>query len=124
VRPIDQTTYGILDGNCFSACIASILEISLRDVPHFLGPRQPWFSQWLAGRGLRASLYQSDTYMPWGFSIAGGPSARFAGRMHACVAFDGVVVHDPHPSRDGLPLGVVEYVVIHGCPDDRLASTL
>jgi hypothetical protein len=32
------------------------------------------------------------------------------------VAFDGVVVHDPHPSREGLPLGVVEYVVIHG-PD-------
>jgi hypothetical protein len=114
MRPVDQTTYSSLDGNCFSACVASILEVPLRDVPRFSGPRQPWFSRWLAGRGLSASIHQSINHVPAGYSIAGGPSPRFAGRIHACVALDGVVIHDPHPSRDGLPSGVVEYVVIHG----------
>jgi hypothetical protein len=114
VKPVDQTSYGLLDGNCFSACIASILEVALGDVPYFWGPRQEWFARWLAGQGLAAALYPRDVHVPLGYSIAGGPSARFAGRMHACVALDGVIVHDPHPSRDGLPLGVMEYVVIYG----------
>jgi multidrug efflux pump subunit AcrB len=52
--------------------------------------------------------------LPPGYSIAGGPSLRFAGRMHACVALDGIVVHDPHPSREGLPFGIASYVVIYG----------
>jgi len=116
MRPVDQTTYGIHDGDCFSACVASILEISIEDVPLFLGPHGDAFLPWLADRGLSASLYERrrGDRVPRGFSIAGGPSERFAGRMHACVALDGIVVHDPHPSRDGLPSGVTEYVVIHG----------
>jgi len=52
--------------------------------------------------------------VPRGYSIAAGPSKRFAGRMHACVALDGIVVHDPHFSREGLPYGIAEYLVIHG----------
>jgi len=114
MRPVDQTTYGIHDGNCFSACLASILEISIEDVPLFLGPYWDDFLPWLADRGLSASLYRRDELVPHGFAIAGGPSQRFAGRMHACVAYNGIVIHDPHPSRDGLPSGVTEYVVIHG----------
>jgi hypothetical protein len=115
MRPLDQTSYGIHDGNCFSACIASILEVPLWGVPYFWGPRQPCFARWLAGRGLTATLYPRAVHVPSGYSIAGGHSPRFVGKMHACIALDGVVVHDPHPSRsrDGLPLGVVEYVVIH-----------
>lgn len=114
MRPVDQTTYGIHDGNCFSACLASILEVAIEDVPRFLGPYWDDFLPWLADRGLSASLYRRGDRAPRGFSIAGGPSRRFAGRMHACVAYDGIVVHDPHPSRDGLPSGVTEYVVLHG----------
>jgi hypothetical protein len=115
VLPVDQTTYGLHDGNCFSACLASILEIPIAGVPVFLGPYWDDFLPWLAERGLGASLYRkSESYVPPGYSIAGGPSKRFAGKMHACVAYDGTIVHDPHPSRDGLPYGVKEYVVIHG----------
>jgi hypothetical protein len=98
VLPVDQTTYGLHDGNCFSACLASILEIPIAGVPVFLGSYWDDFLPWLAERGLGASLYRK----------------RFAGKMHACVAYDGTIVHDPHPSRDGLPYGVKEYVVIHG----------
>ena len=114
MKPVDQTTYGLNNGNCFSACIASILEIPLEEVPLFLGAHWPGFAPWLAERGLAASIYRSEVYVPRGYSIAGGQSLRFAGRNHACVARDGAVVHDPHFSRDGLPFGVTAYVVLHG----------
>src|SRR5215471_12277424 len=103
MRPVDQTTYGINDGNCFSACVASILEISLDQVPRFFGPTADFF-RWLAPQGLSATLFKSaNNYIPRGYAIAAGPSLRFAGRLHACVVYDGSVVHDPHYSRDGLP---------------------
>lgn len=113
MRPVDQTTYGFHDGNCFPACVASILETSIDQVPHFQGVSLG-FLQWLASLGLSATLYKSVNHVPRGYSIAAGTSLRFAGRMHACVAYDGAVVHDPHPSREGLPFGVEDYVVLHG----------
>lgn len=113
MRPVDQTTYGVNDGNCFPACIASILEISIDEVPRFFGPSVD-FLRWLAPQGLSATRYKGSDYVPPGYAIAAGPSRRFAGRLHACVAYDGAVVHDPHPSRDGLPFGVEDYVVLHG----------
>lgn len=111
--PVDQTTYGPNDGNCFSACIASILEVPLASVPRVYNLDGDLL-RWLATQVLSATLYDASIYMPPGYAIAAGPSLRFAGRMHACVAYDGRVVHDPHPSRDGLPFGVVDFVVIHG----------
>lgn len=113
MRPVDQTTYGHSDGNCFAACVASILEIPIAEVPNTFGLNDQLL-RWLAQRGLSATLYDRAEYVPPGYAIAAGPSLRFAGRFHACVAYDGRVVHDPHPSRDGLPFGVAEYVVIHG----------
>jgi hypothetical protein len=117
VKPIDQTTYGTPLGNCFSACVASILELPIGDVPLFVD--ENWRSRflgWLAARGLSATTYAlaDGDLAPRGFSIAFGPSERIAGWDHACVAFDGAVVHDPHPSREGLPSGVVRYLAIHG----------
>jgi hypothetical protein len=112
MRPTDQTTYGSR-GNCVSACIASILEIPIRTVPLFIG--ETWWPRllaWLARRELSATKIE-DGSMPLGFTIAFGPSTRLIGLGHACVALDGVVVYDPHPSRDGLPL-VDHYVAIHG----------
>ena len=118
MRAVDQTILDSTTGNCFTACVASILELPLNAVPHFVLYGDEWwdvFLTWLAELGLSATFYTSgDDYVPPGWTIAGGPSKRFAGKMHACVALDGVVVHDPHPSRDGLPQGIVEYVVMHG----------
>lgn len=38
--------------------------------------------------------------IPKGWSIACGPGPR--GLQHSCLAYDGEIVHDPHPSRAGL----------------------
>lgn len=112
MRPVDQTTYGRTHGNCLSACVASILEMQIEAVPFFLGVGWwPRLLGWLAERGLSATTIES--VLPPGFTIAFGPSTRFADRGHACVARNGIVVHDPHPSREGLPI-IDHYVAIHG----------
>ncbi len=118
--PVDQTTYGPTWGNCISACVASILEMPIEDIPFFVDVRwRSRFLAWLAERGLAATSHEGP---PPGFTIAFGPSTRLAGRGHACVAFNGVVVHDPHPSREGLPI-ISHYVAIHGIQSRALASS-
>jgi hypothetical protein len=53
VKPVDQTTFGAPGGNCFSACVASLLEIPLSEVPYFMGDgpieqEYDWFNPFLA----------------------------------------------------------------------------
>jgi len=105
MKPIVQTRTGA-DGNCFSACLASILEIPLKRVPDF---SDAYFfeeaSAFLAMYGLsyrRVPMYKK----PSGYSTIEGISPR--GGLHACVAKDGELVWDPHPIEDGTGQGLVE----------------
>lgn len=36
MKPITQTDTTFKSGNCGEACIASILEINLEDIPHYI----------------------------------------------------------------------------------------
>ena len=36
MKPVDQTLFGEGRGNCLPACIASVLELPLEAVPHFV----------------------------------------------------------------------------------------
>jgi hypothetical protein len=109
MKPVDQTTFGPRDGNCFSACIASILELPISEVPWFMGGQDDrWMERnllpWLAPRGLYAicfGLRGPDDWVPPGYYIVGGESAR-GGCLHSVVALAGKTVHDPHPSRAGV----------------------
>lgn len=102
--PVDQTTFGEGVGNCFSACVASILEMQIDDVP-FFGADELWwdrFQEWLALRGLYAMCIQcKPEHAPRGFHVVGGKSPR-GNFLHAVVAKGETIVHDPHPSRDGV----------------------
>jgi hypothetical protein len=139
VIPVDQTTFGMPGGNCFSACVASILELPISEVPYFMepppgcehAPAEPcgcWWSgflDWLAARGLTSHYFKAGDY-PWsghppGYSIAGGLNAS-AGLPHAVVALDGAQVHDPNPNRLGLA-AVDDYFVIERLPPEALHST-
>jgi len=65
---VDQTVFGVPGGNCFSACVATILECDLTEVPYFMGGPEEWerdggkwwerFQAWLEPRGLAADYYQ------------------------------------------------------------------
>jgi hypothetical protein len=109
MRPVDQTTFGVPGGNCFSACIASILELAIEDVPYFMGdfqePDQAYadrFEAWLLPRGFYPMYFNYSKHassLVRGYHLLGGRSPR---GPHAVVARAGVMIHDPHPSRVGL----------------------
>jgi hypothetical protein len=90
-------------GNCFVACIASIMGFPIHAVPEF--DDTDWaikYDTWLSAYGKELNHYMNGD-IPTGFSIACGYTERNGGTVrHACIARDGVVVFDPHPSRVGL----------------------
>jgi len=133
VKPIYQTIFGngadgSEPGNCFAACIASVLELPLPEVPNFMigapPPSYPWDDE-TADVWLREFFWRVNAFLrphglylfemefedalppyvwtmvpPGGYWIAGGPAAR--GHQHVVVMRDREMVHDPHPSGDGL----------------------
>jgi hypothetical protein len=83
VIPVDQTNADLPVGNCLQACVASVFELPMDEVPHFLGEHgSEWFSaldRWLAQRfGLQALLLQMTDppacTQPRGYCIASGPT--------------------------------------------------
>jgi len=116
MKATDQTQFGDPDGNCWVACMASILELSLEDLPDPRGPT--WMGDWRAWlRRWNLSLVRVDIvadgdhpcrmgevpnvgFVPPGMTILSGVSPR--GILHSTVAMNGRMLHDPHPSRAGL----------------------
>jgi hypothetical protein len=114
VIPVDQDRFGFPGdtelGNCFTACVASLLEMPLADVPLFVAEDEWWdyFKRWLRERGWYPLMFETKpdaSDAPEGLYIAGGQSPRRPDdpcALHAVIARGAKVVHDPHPSREGL----------------------
>jgi hypothetical protein len=120
-----QTLFGGPDsapeerGNCFPACIATIVGCPLAEVPHIYGPEFDgdcdiaWrrLQRWLSSIGWSVIALELDSFkcdavsMPNGAVILSGKSPR-GDYPHAVVGtYDGTcfhVVHDPHPSGAGI----------------------
>jgi hypothetical protein len=110
MKPIYQTTFGKDTGNCFQACLASLFEIDIATIPLFQEYKSGWynvFSDWTFEQfGLQpVDLWISDNpdwfWIPRGHHIISGLSPR-GGFYHSVVGQAGKMVHDPHPSGDGL----------------------
>jgi hypothetical protein len=100
--------------------VACVLDLGVDDVPDFVGEEerggpQWWvaFGSWLASRGLAAvSIHDSISFCLISkgplVHVASGPGPR--GERHAVVGLieadenedRWTMVHDPHPSGDGL----------------------
>ncbi len=110
MKPVDQTIFGMPLGNCFQACVASILELPLEAVPNFNEYEHMWFPEfceWAQLRGLNPVICDVRDKDEWpslcgkaGYYIASGPGPR--GIFHAVVYNGPEMVHDPHPSREGI----------------------
>lgn len=104
MKPVDQTIFGHGKGNCFTACVASLLELPIEDVPYFMGDCD-WLSRfidWCEARSVRVEFSTVFPSPKGEYVIVGGVSPR-TGKGHACIALDGVIVHDPHVGdRRGL----------------------
>lgn len=117
MHKVDQTEFGEEKGNCFSACVASILELPIDDVPFFMAPGDwyPRFEEWLKPLGYYPVCFElegaSQSVMKeFGVHILSGKSPR-GDFEHSVVACGDKVVHDPHPSRDGIG-ELVDYILI------------
>ena len=119
MKPVDQEFVHLPEigqfGDCQRAVIASLLELPISEVPHFLrdasgNPSDYWDSLqgFLASRGLaymHVPACSGASFFGDGVDVyheISGPSPRGGGVMHAVVGRNGVIVHDPHPSKAGL----------------------
>jgi len=108
--PVEQTRTGSLIGNCFAACLASILEISISSVPDFDADGNAFLRQvndFLLPLDLFYIQVSPDNpTFPEVFRYGNvwhtieGISER--GGQHACVGNAGELVFDPHPGGKGL----------------------
>ncbi len=116
MKPVAQTIVGKPNGNCFGACVASILELPVEEVweAGALDGDEFWlgWKSWLESRGWSFVHILAGAWFlpPRGHAIANGDSDR--GLPHSVVMLDGKMVHDPHPSGTGLVDGKVETWVI------------
>ena len=101
--PVDMAT----ENDCMRACVASLLGLRLADVPDFGDDDdQEWaVREWLTREhGLYTVYLNAESRGQWasfGWHMACGKAVGGC-EHHAVVAYNGVVVHDPHPDRLGL----------------------
>ncbi len=105
--PIDQNKLHTdkQKGNCFAASLASILEIPINKVPEFedMNPDEWWFNfiDWLKTKGFTIIHWDKEVELP-GYYLVMGTSPRNPKINHQVIFKGGKMVHDPHPSRDGV----------------------
>lgn len=111
--PVHQTITAAsgadLPGNCLQAAVASIFELPLDAVPHFVTyPNWPLkLRRWSASFGLYPLDLGVTADDPWlhhtpAHHVLIGGSPRLPGEAHAVVGFAGEIVHDPHPDGGGV----------------------
>lgn len=107
MKPVDQTTSGP-QGDCLRACVASVLEVALEEVPMKGGGAiDERVMHWLSERNLALVHHPiinrnergEASYWYYGYVILLAESPRGSGQ-HAVVLYDGEIVHDPHPKRE------------------------
>lgn len=127
----DGHTHAGMPGNCLQAAVASMLDLPLEGVPHFAIYADWWSAmrRWLReARGMDWAYVAFpvsgdqgdwwDRYAELGREngwhvLLGGPSPR-GPFSHVVVGnVDLELVHDPHPSRDGL-VSVEDAIVLVG----------
>lgn len=115
MKRVEQRRWSPTDklGDCFSACVASLLEIPLADVPvwsgspdHAEGTWMHAVNDWLRLRGYCLVVFKDENLgapAPECFHIASGPSpGRTDGLTHAVVAYGDRIIHDPNHQQLGI----------------------
>lgn len=117
LKRVMQTRYG-QDGNCFSACLASLLDCDLEavDFSCLRLPEGMWFEkacEVLAPFGCTLIHINNIHGLSMPFSlcyIATGMTSR--GFKHSVISRNWGMIHDPHPSNDGIDnLEYINFIV-------------
>ncbi len=108
--PVMQSDITFKTGDCFSACIASILEVPLEKIPNFHFPKGSDFEdnvqEWCKTQSfalVSISNIEDDLLADcWIIATGKSPRGDEDWHRHAVVWRNGKVVHDPNPDRVGL----------------------
>ena len=122
MKPVFQTRFGYPHGNCFAACVATLLERKIEevwegdDLDATMQDNRAWWSgwrTWLNSQGYDLVHVNDGAWFmpPKGYAIANG-IAKNGEVRHAVIVLDGKLIHDPHPGWKGLKK-VESYVVIY-----------
>jgi hypothetical protein len=118
-------------GNCMAACLASVLDLEIGDVPQFEEISNPdhWnleLIKWLDSIGYYINAEYVFKYtdgdkkvyeMPEGLLVVAGKSPRFD-LLHCVVYENGGMIHDPHPDNTGI-LDVLDYWQLYKKEDNK-----
>ena len=125
-------------GDCLRACVASIFELPLEDVPHFVADPRTWLpalADWLSPMGLGIDYEEyggawekAPRRLHEGHWIAGVSSQRFPGGRHAVVMDFDRIAWDPSPTPRTVPylfdaekfFVVIDPVRIHRAMSQRM----
>lgn len=113
MKPVDQTILhdpeNNVYGDCQRACIASLLELEISDVPHFFesGNDEEFnrsLNEYLSTKGfIHLELKFVDNEFPVKipcYHMIYGQTDR--GFHHAVIGLNGEVAYDPNPAKTGL----------------------
>lgn len=109
--------YQETENDCFRACVASIFELSLSDVPDFCNIYSPeiWFEKfnsWLYKHyKLRAINTTGAMYDIPFYTIGSGLSINNI--MHGVVCKNGRIVHDPSPLEGDIEITEMMYFIVN-----------
>ena len=117
MKPVWQTLFDEGGGNCFAACVASILQMPLEKMPNFCEKdhHESWlraFCAWLRPLGFTACCLDLafkgedgkksiNFFAPETYYILSGKSPR-GDWLHATVWHGPDMAHDPHPEGGGV----------------------
>lgn len=116
MKPVNQSIVSFKNGDCARACIASILELPLKDVPNFMRDGPDYFAEYLSkwcdemnfrvvdirlNDSVQEEELLKDCYV---LAIGKSPRGTEDWHRHSVVWYNGKMVHDPHPTRVGLSL--------------------
>lgn len=109
-----STPDGSIRGNCFRACLSSIMDLDIEDIPHFEDMGQEWHEPFFnflkeknyefEGTGQKKNFDKLKRYEGIeGCVIVFGKSPReYVKSGHAVIYKNGEFFFDPHPSNEGL----------------------
>lgn len=103
MKPVYQTIFGKPHGNCLQACVASLFELELDQVPNFMTFKSDWWDQlveFCKPRGVyplhvRFPEVEDTCQNLHGIYFAAVETQR--GLLHETIWKDGVMIHDPYP---------------------------
>ena len=122
MKPVDQTIFGFEKGNCMQACIASIFEVSLDEIPNFMRDGEKNYlynlNEWCDEFGIICFDVGADGDSSKIFKdmhvIITGKSPRDESKQHAVIYYNGKMIHDPHVDKTGIigePLFIMVFAI-------------